>query len=917
MLWGRRPQCEALDGLLAEVRAGRSRVLVVRGEAGIGKSALLDYAILSASGFRVARAAGVESEMELAFAALHQLCAPMLDRLERLPGPQHDAISVAFGLSAGNAPDHFLVGLAVLSLLSEVGEERPLLCLVDDAQWLDRASAQALAFVARRLLADPVALVVATREPIEEFTGLPEQLVEGLGNGDARALLGSALHVPLDERVRDRIVAETRGNPLALLELPRGLTPAQLAGGFGVLDVPGLPGRIEDGFRQRDAALPAAARRLLLVAAADPTGDPALLWRAGAGLGIGPEAAIAAEADGLLAIGARVTFRHPLVRSAVYWAALPGERRVVHRALAEATGPAADPDRRAWHRAQAAAGPDEEVAFELERSAGRAQARGGLAAAAAFLERSAALTLDPARRAERALAAAQAKYQAGAFDAALALLATAEAGPLDEFQRAQANLLRGQITFASRRGSDAPPMLLKAARRFEPFDVRLARDTYLEALSAALFAGRLAFGGGVLEVARAARAAPRPPPPARAPDLLLDGLAVLITDGYPAGVPPLKRALSAFRDEDISMREQVRWLWVACHAAIVVWDYETWHALSTRQVQLARDAGALAVLPMALTSLAAALAWPGDFAAVTALIAEAETLTEATGSQLPPYSALALAAWQGREAEVRGLIEANVNGVMRRGEGMGLANMQWATASLYNGLGRYEVALAAAQQAGEHPLELWSTLVLPELIEAAARSGKAASAADALQRLSESARASGTEWALGTEARSRALLTDGEAAESLYREAIGRLGHTRLHVALARAHLLFGEWLRRQGRRLDAREQLRRAHEMFTEFGMRGFAERARVELNATGEHTRKRIAETHDDLTPQEEQISRLVANGATNAEIAVRLFITRKTVEYHLHKVFLKLGVNSRTQLARHIQKLGARTKPAAQEH
>ncbi len=914
MLRGRGQQCGALDGLLADARAGRSRVLVVRGEPGIGKTALLDYAIQSASGFRVARAAGVESEMELAFAALHQLCAPMLDRLERLPGPQHDAVGVAFGLTAGNAPDRFLVGLAVLSLLSEVGEERPLLCLVDDAQWLDRASAQALGFVARRLLADSVALVVGTREPIEELAGQPELLVEGLGNGDARALLGSALRVPLDERVRDRIVAETRGNPLALLELPRGLTPAQLAGGFGV---PDLPGRIEDRFRQRDVALPAASRRLLLVAAADPTGDPLLVWRAAARLGIGPEAATAAEADGLLAIGARVTFRHPLVRSAVYWSAPLAERRVVHRALAGATDPAADPDRRAWHRAQAAAGPDEQVAFELERSAGRAQARGGLAAAAAFLERSAALTLDPARRAERALAAARVKYQAGAFDAALALLATAEAGPLDEFQRAQADLLRGQITFASRRGSDAPPMLLKAARQFEPLDVRLARDTYLEALSAALFPGRLALGGGVLEVVQAARAAPRSPQPARAPDLLLDGLAVLITDGYPAGVPLLKRAVSAFRGEDISVLEEVRWLWVACHAAIVVWDHETWHTLSARQIQLARDAGALAVLPMALTSLAAALLWPGDFAGAAALIAEAETLTEATGSQLPPYSALALAAWQGREAEVRVLIDVNVNGVVRRGEGMGLANMQWATAALYNGLGRYEDALAAAQQAAEHPQELWSTLVLPELIEAAARSGKTAGAADALQQLSETARASGTEWALGTEACSRALLTDGEAAESLYREAISRLGHSRLQVALARARLLYGEWLRRQGRRLDAREQLRSAHEVFTAFGMRGFAERTRVELNATGEHTRKRIAETHDDLTPQEAQISRLVANGATNAEIASRLFITPKTVEYHLHKVFRKLRVSSRTQLAQHMLKPGGRTKPAAQEH
>jgi hypothetical protein len=465
-------------------------------------------------------------------------------------------------------------------------------------------------------------------------------------------------------------------------------------------------------------------------------------------------------------VGAQVSFRHPLVRSAVYQAATAADRRRAHRAIAEATDPGTDPDRRAWHRAQAAAGPDENIASELERSAGRAQARGGLAAAAAFLERAVTLTLEPARRAERALAAAQAKYQAGAFDAALALLATAEAGPLDELQRARADLLRGQIAFASSRGSDAPPLLLKAARQVEPLDVLLARETYLEALSAALFAGRLALGGGVREVAAAARAAPPAPRPVRAPDLLLDGLAVLITDGYPAGVPLLKRALSAFRGEDISMREQVRWLWVACHAAIVVWDWESWHALSARQVQFARDAGALAVLPMALTSLAAARLWPGDFAAAAALITEAETLTEATGSQLPPYSALALAAWQGREAEVRGLIEANADGVVRRGEGMGLANMQWATAALCNGLGRYEDALAAAQQAGEHPQELWSTLVLPELIEAASRRGETACAADAQRQLSESTRASGTEWALGTEARSRALLTDGGAAES-------------------------------------------------------------------------------------------------------------------------------------------------------
>src|SRR6185312_12866886 len=605
MLLDRLPERAALSRLLDGARAGRSGVLVLRGEPGAGKTALLDCVIGSAAGLRVARVAGVESEMELAFAALQQLCAPMLDKLAGLPDPQREALGVAFGLKTGAAPARFLVGLAALSLLSEAAEQQPLLCVIDDAQWLDRASAQALAFAARRLLAEPVALVFATREPGEEFRGLPELPVGGLRDGDARELLSSVVRGPLDEQVRDRIVAETRGNPLALLELPRGVP-----GVPGLSELAGLPGWIEESFRRRVEVLPAATQRLMLVAAAEPAGEPALVWRAAERLGIGAEAVAPAADAGLLTIGERVMFRHPLVLSAVYRAASPPERRAAHQALAGATDPRADPDRRAWHRAQATLGPDEDVAAELERSASRAQARGGLAAAAAFLDRSAALTLDPARRAERALAAARAKYQAGAFDAALALLATAEAAPLDEFQRAQADLLRGQVMFASRRGSDAPPMLLKAARQFEPLDVRLARDTYLEALSAALFAGRLALGGGVLEVAQAARAAPRSPQPARAPDLLLDGLAVLITDGYPAGMPLLKRAVSAFRGEDTTMREQVRWLWVACHAAIVVWDWETWHTLSARQVQLARDAGALAVLPMALTSLAAALLWP-------------------------------------------------------------------------------------------------------------------------------------------------------------------------------------------------------------------------------------------------------------------------------------------------------------------
>src|SRR5277367_1657731 len=699
MLLDRLPERAALSQLLDAARAGRSGVLVMHGEPGVGKTALLDWAVGSAAGLRVVRVAGVESEMELAFAALQQLCAPMLGQLGGLPDPQRAALGVAFGLTAGAAPDRFLVGLAALSLLSEVAEQQPLLCVIDDAQWLDRASALVLAFVARRLLAEPVALVFAMREEGEEFRGLPELLVEGLGDSAARELLASVIPGPLDERVRDRIVAETRGNPLALLELPRGVP-----GVPGVPLVPGVPGssvRIEDSFRGRVEVLPAATQRLMLVAAAEPAGDPALVWRAAERLGIGAEAAWPAADAGLLTIGERVLFRHPLVRSAVYRAAAPAERRVVHQALAGATDPQADPDRRAWHRAQATPGPDEDVASELERSASRAQARGGLAAAAAFLERSAALTLDPGRRAERALAAAEAKYQAGAFDAALGLLAAAEAGPPDELRRARADRLRGQIAFSSSRGSDAPPLLLKAARQFEPLDSQLARETYLDALAAATFAGRLARGGGMREVAEAARMAPPPPGPVRGPDLLLDGLSLVICEGYPAGGPVLRRAVSAFRGTDVSREEELRWLWLACRAALIMWDYDSFDVLSDRQVRLARDAGALITLPIAFNMRSTARLYAGEFTEAASLVAQAESVTEATGSSIAPYGAVALAAYRGREAQAAHLLQTATDDVRRRGEGRALSLIGWADAVLYNSLGRYEEALAAAQRGSE------------------------------------------------------------------------------------------------------------------------------------------------------------------------------------------------------------------------
>ena len=770
-LLDREAERAALDGLLEDLRSGRGRVLVVRGEAGVGKSALLEY-LAGAAGMRVARAVGVESEMELAFAGLHLLCAPMLDRLERLPGPQRDALGVAFGLREGTAPDRFLVGLAVLTLLAEAAQDRPLLCVVDDAQWLDRASAQVLAFAARRLLAEPVGLVFAVREPDEQFRGLAELEVRGLPDQDARTLLGSVVRFGLDEQVRDRILAETAGNPLALLELPRGLSPAQLAGGFGLVEVKAVPARIEEGFQRRIEALPADTRSLMLIAAAEPAGDPVLVWRAAGRLGIPASAATAARADGLLETGARVRFRHPLVRSA---ASLP-ERRAAHLALAGVTDRDQDPDRRAWHLAAAAPGADEQVAAELERSAGRAQARGGIAAAAAFLQRAVELTGEPGPRSGRALAAAQASLQAGALDAAAGLLAAASAGPLDELQQARAGLLRGQIAFASSAGSDAPALLVKAAQQLEPLDAALARQTYLDAWAAAMFAGHFAGAGSLHEVAQAARSAPPPAGAPRPPDLLLDGLAVLVTEGRARAAPLLRRAARVVAEDEITLEEGLRYGWLAAAAAITVWDEGYWRAIVARQLQSVREAGLLVDLPICVQGVALDEIWRGDFAAAASLIAEAEAITAATGSGYARYAAVFLAGLRGAEAGAWPLIEAVITDSRAVGQGVGVQWSQWVSAILYNSLGRYEEALAEAQQAaGQAPeldISMWA---VPELIEAASRTGQARLAADALGRLAEATSIGQTDWGQGIYARCRALTGDGQDAERWYREAVGRL----------------------------------------------------------------------------------------------------------------------------------------------
>jgi len=904
-LRGRHSELVALERLCDEVRSGHSAALVIRGEAGVGKSALLRFvAERGGANLRIAEIAGVESEVELPYAGLHQLCAPMLGGLDALPVPQRAALQVAFGLTDGQAPDRFLIGLAALSLLAHVAQDQPLLCLVDDAQWLDDASAQVLGFVARRLVAESVGMVFAVRTRADEhpFAGLPEIQLGGVSDEDARALLSTVVPGRLDERVRDRIVAETGGNPLALLELPRGMSAAELAAGFGLPEAGGIPAQIEDHYSARVRRMPAETQRLMLLAAADAVGDAITVWRAAETLAIRPDALAPASAEELLEIGSRVRFRHPLVRSAVYRAAPEPERRAAHRALALATDPERDPDRRAWHRAQAATTPDEELAAELERCAARAQTRGGLSAAAALLERAASLTPDPRARVNRKFAAAQCQLQAGAFDAALALLAEAESEAVDDFAYARVDLLRGLVAAASSTGGEAPHLLLLAAQRLEALDVTLARQTYLDAWGAALFAGHLAAAGGdIAQVSVAARAAPRPVTPMGPFDQLLDGFATLTTDGRAAATPLLRAAVHALLTDDLAAEEDwLHWGVLASSAAVTLWDFEAWSSTSSRQIDLAREVGALAMLSIALNGHGMIAAWRGDFDAAAALVAEDDALKQATGTRMAPYGAMLLAAYQGRATEASQLIAETIEDSVVRGEGLGVDLARWTAAVFNNGLSRHDEALAMATPADSDVPGLYiSSWMLPERVEAAVRCGQMEVADAAARELAESVGSSNSDWGFGVNARCRALMASDEDAERWYRDAIEQLSRTTIRTELARSHLVYGEWLRRQNRRVDAREQLRAAHEMFLAMGADGFAERARRELVATGEHVRKRSDETRSELTSQEDHIARLARDGRTNQEIAAELFISSRTVEWHLRKVFSKLGIRSRREL------------------
>ena len=898
-LVGRRTEGEAVERLLTDARAGRSGALAVYGEAGIGKTVLLEHAHERAalSGFRVETVTGVASESQFALAALHQLCRPLLGDLDALPEPQQVALRVAFGQQAGAAPDRFVVGLAVLNLLTELAEEQPLLCVVDDAHWLDEASAQVLAFVARRVGADRLALLFSLRDPTDDgdlrpFTGLPELRLHGLAESDARALLAAAVPVPLDDGVAERIIAEARGNPLALLELPRSAAPTGLVSGFGLPEDVSVPRRIEEGFRQRSKDLPAEAQLLLLLAAAESSGDAATLWRAAATLGIGPGDAGAAEQAGLLEIDTSVRFRHPLVRSAVYQAATEPDRRRVHGALVAAIDAVVDPDLRAWHRGRAVTGTDEDAAAELERGADRARARSGLAAAAVFLQQASELTPDPARRAGRALAAAGAKEAAGAPASALELLQVAEAGPLDDAQRARLQLLRARSVFQLRRGSEVLGMLLGAAEALAPLDPVLSRQTYLDALQAALTSG-----DGVQTAARAALGAPAPPGPPTPADLFLDGLAATCTQGYQAGVPVLRRALEACRDG--SGRYSDRWLWLANRVGAILFEDDLVATLAERQARLARGTGALADLPAALLLHSVTLTLTGELARAAELAAEGTAIAHAIGAVPLPQADLFVAGWRGDDAGAAVVDAILARAAVEHLDDYAVSIAHYALAVLQNARGDYGPALTAATRAAQGQELTCSNMALPEIVEAATRAGDPARAQAAVEELEMRARVTGGCWGLGLAVRSRALVTAGPGAEEHYLEALDLLERHRLVSYGARTHLVYGEWLRREGRRQDARLQLRTAHRLLTGMGAEAYAERAAKELRATGEHPRRRAAHATDALTTHELQIARLVSTGATTREVAQQLFLSPRTIEAHLRNIFPKLGISSRRQI------------------
>jgi DNA-binding CsgD family transcriptional regulator len=885
---GRHDEKLAVEELLSSARRGRSGVLVIEGEAGMGKSTLLQYASEQATGFRVVRLSGVESEMELAFSGLHQLCLQLPLDNDRLPEPQLRALKLAFGLAPGVLPDCFLVALALLTLVSNLAQGGPCLLLVDDAQWLDQVTRQVLGFVARRLEVDPVAICFATREPLVDLGGLRAIQLDGLPSEVARQLLNTVLPGPVGPRVRDAILDISNGNPLAILEIPHGLSAVDLAGEVTFGGFSGRLNPVERNFEQRIAKLPTDTRTLLLLAAAEPQGNWAIVSRAADLLGVAPGALDAAELEGLCRVDRRggIAFHHPLVRSAVYRLSSSAHRQAVHQALATALELDHGRDRRAWHRALASIGPDEEIAAELERSATEATERGGIAAGAALLARSVALTPDTVRRNERTLLAAEAVMHSGNLDEARRFLDTAITAELNGPQLARMLQLEARLNYAVKPGAETIASLVEAAKQLLPHDANLARDTYLEALVAAMQRTSSDGKHGWIEIARSLRALLDRSKPLQAVDLLLDGLTTTVIEGHHAGAPILKRALQAYLRGDVGADEILRWWQLGFYAAAVVWDDVSWTEVMDCTVRVARESGSLLVLASALNYQAIAQLGAGDIDLADGAIQEGEGILASIGQPMaltarPVVEALRGSSHSTTTEDVYGLVADYTSAMM-----------------LANGRGDFQAGLDAAHRAMEHKV-IGKTMIWQEIIEVATGSGDQELARAALQVVRSQVEACGTDLGLGTLARCEALLSSGQEAEAQYQEAILRLSHSQAKLQNARAHLVYGEWLTREGRESDATHALQVAHELFRHMGAQAFAGRAERALEATGLHVGCASYVSPGQLTPRENQIARLAAQRQTNPEIAAQLFISSTTVDYHLRKVFRKLNVNSRRQL------------------
>jgi DNA-binding CsgD family transcriptional regulator len=902
VLIGRSRETAQLNALLQGVRGGLGGAVVLRGEAGIGKTALLNAVIDAAGGLSVVRLEGVESEMQLGYAALHRLVRRYLHRLDHLPEPQRDALQSAFGLTAMAPADRFMVALATLSLLGDVAKDEPLLVIIDDAQWLDHESVASLVFVARRLHADQMALVFAVRDSLDTgtlFQGIPELRISGLDEGAARDLLSASVVDPVSHHVAGRIIAVTRGNPLALQELSGELTPEHLAEHEPLPDPLPIGELIEARFLRQVRLLPDDTQLLLLAAAADPEGDRDTLWRASSVLGVSAVALEPAADSGLVVLHPRIEFRHPLVRSAVYSGATATDRRRVHHALAEVMNAETDPDRKALHMASAALGPDEGLAAALEQSAAQARARGGYVAESSFLARSASLTPDPHRQAGRLLLAAQAAFLAGNVGYSESLLGQARPLLSSTFERAQAQRLDGHLRYPLGQPHLAPSLLLGAAKAFGPAHPVLSHHSLIDAFQACGVSLEFTEGTTGSEIGQTALESLALQGGATTPaDVLLKAFALRYCEGYTAAVPAMRDAVRA--QADMSFEEVNRWNYLAAILAIELWDEAENRNTMTRLESAARATGALPALQVALAGLATIDRRAGRFNEARERYAELHDVALAIGEFVDVLDLFdaELLCWQGDEqarAKVAHLMEGGA--AFCYATLIYSANLSLSTLELAEG--RYEAALAAALKVTRGDGLGWSSEAIPNVVEAAVRCGDTSSATDALECLIERAAASGTPWSLGLLARCRALVTDGSGAAVLYEEGLSRLGQTSLRTEVARTHLVYGEWLRRQKRRTEARDQLRRAYEMFDTMGARPFAERARVELLATGERARARSVETTHDLTSREMQVARLAAQRATSREIAGQLFISANTVDYHLRKVFQKLGVTSRRDL------------------